>query len=448
MLKLLLTFFDGAVMSRRMTTIFDAVNNFRDSSYTPQMSDPLDSALQFSGTILALPLALFFFVQGLENIVGVPVVTSTTIVNPGATKVAELFAQLQRSEISALSCPCSNARANLSDVSKWDAPEDPYCTTLREATIDFRAREQVGVNDSAPPAFTFTNLVDLLLDNSNPFCIATPELNAGPNSAWDNFRNQINTAFVEPGGLFGPIPELNRASALHNLAEGIQRGLCGSAFGTLAPSLFVNSPSGIGPTSLFSGCEFEATFQPTFSQFMASPQNFVQLQQTRTVNFLRNSVDTCTNLNSLREGFENAVGVIPLITYSALSPSELNQTVERLWFNTLGERARQAAGLTPGFDVNERTSFLTELAPGRIDQEAELFNNYFNIAPDAFPFSSRLPFARADFLSLGERFFYVTAASQSIPYVQLMGQSRLIATGDSTQNPYLQFLEPRLFGLI
>ena len=174
------------------------------------------------------------------------------------------------------------------------------------------------------------------------------------------------------------------------------------------------------------------------------------------LHFFRQSVATCDVLNSLREGFDGAVGQLPLITYSALSRQELGQTVERLWSNSLSERARLAAGLTPGFDVNERTSFLTEAAPGLVDRSARVFNNYYSVTPDDLAFSARLPFSRADFLSLGGQYYYVTSnASSTAPapaldstqYVQIMGQMRLMAAGDSTLNPFLQYYRATPFRL-
>jgi hypothetical protein len=283
-------------------------------------------------------------------------------------------------------------------------------------------------------------------------------------AAFNAFVAQVNVSLAVPGALFSGIdPEL-QTPALFELAAFLQRGLCASAFGSIAPQVFANSPSGIGPTALNSGCPqdikgadfFTSSFQPLFSAILSTPGNFVQLQWTRSFTFFRQSVASCDVLNSLREGFKATVSQLPLITYSALSLQELGQTVERLWSNSLGERARQAAGLTPGFEVNERTSFLTETAPGVLDLAARIFNNFYNINPDDLSMSSRLPFSRADFLSTGTQFYYVTTTafdpappsalfSNPLQYVQVVGQSRLMAAGDSTRNPALQFFRATPF---
>jgi hypothetical protein len=135
-------------------TLFDAFNIYRGAGYTPPTSNAKDFALQAVFTALALPVALFFFVQGLEGIVGVPLVTSTTILRPEPAQVQQLFAQLASGEISALSCPCSNSRTSLESVSNWSAPEDPYCSALRGVTINEDVRRQFNFT-GARPAFSF-----------------------------------------------------------------------------------------------------------------------------------------------------------------------------------------------------------------------------------------------------------------------------------------------------
>lgn len=437
-------------------TLFDAVNIYRGAGYSPPTSNAKDFALQAVLTALALPIALFFIVQGMQGIVGVPLVTSTTILRPEPAQVQQLFAQLASGEISALSCPCSNSRTTLDSVSTWRALEDPYCAALREFSVNEELRRLFNIS-GIRPAFTFQDFFSAESIGDGFFCL-------GPTNGtnFNVFMAQVNESLVIPGALFSGIDSELQPRALLNLAFYLGQGLCGSAFGSIAPQAFSNSPSGISPTTLSSGCPLDAptalplpSFQPQFSAFLFSPGNFVQLQWTRAFNFLRQSAATCDILSSLREGFKDAIGQLPLITYSALSPQELGQTVERLWRNSLGERARQAAGLTPGFDVSERTSFLTEATPGLVDLNARVFNNFYNINPDDFAFSSRLPFSRADFLSTGTQFYYVAAPaadfalptffSAPLRYVEIVGQSRLMAAGDSTRNPALQYFRATPF---
>ena len=259
-------------LSKWVATLVDALNLYRGADYSPPASSATNVALQAGFTALALPLALFFFVQGMLGIVGVPLVTSTTILRPEPAQVQQLFAQLASRELSALSCPCRNSRTSLASVSAWSAPEDPYCTALREVTIDEPLRQSLNFS-SPPPLFSFSDYLGA--SDGSRSCMSPLDFAA--------FKAHVNESLAVSGGLFSGIPSEQQPAALLQLATSLQVGLCGSAFGGIRPQLFPNRPSGIGPTDLASGCpQDKFPFQPKFFSLTSSPGNFVQLQWTRS----------------------------------------------------------------------------------------------------------------------------------------------------------------------
>ena len=410
---------------------------------------PRDYALQLGFTLLGLSFAIYFIQEGLRQVVGVPLVTASTLANPSPSQMLDLFRGLEAFELSAVDCPCTSAGVPLSDVSSWEAVEDSFCTGMRESM------QQVSFQGPLP-AFNVFSLFESMQSLNNSHCIATPAL-PGINPAWDAFVANV-TQLTRAGGLFDAATEDEDTQLL---AAEVQRGLCGAAFGSITE---VRAFEGgaiptVGTASFSSLCGSDnepnlGRWFPTQSLgFSSSTETrFIQLQQSRAFSFVRGAVAACSALSLIRSEFLDAVAFATLPTPAALSPSALALAVESLWLSTLSARAEKTAAFVPGFDLEDRIAQSTDATPNMGRLVLDYFGTNTEGAPlseGSFPFSSRLPFSRADFVSGGSRVFYVTgrsnASTQSWPaatrFLGLAGYSRLVAATDFPETfPFVQTL--------
>lgn len=212
-----------------------------------------DYALQLFLSTLAVTAALFLVYEGMLQVVGVPLIEADSVANPSPEMVADLYEQLAAGELATVSCPCTQTSTSLSSVSNWTAPEDSFCSALREI-------QQLPGPDN--PALI--ELFSRLSDAANEACIGIPgPLGADP--GWDSFLTSVTAAAVA-GDLFPPDPPADLADDIFTLAVDLQRALCGAAFGSVSTNfpVFVNSPPTF-TTSLGNACsEPENTEVPFF----------------------------------------------------------------------------------------------------------------------------------------------------------------------------------------
>ena len=398
-----------------------------------------DYALQLGFSVLGIAAAVFFVTEGMQQIVGTPLITASTMVRPSPADVLALFARLEQGEVSTVNCPCSQPVAPLAQVSNWSAPEDAFCAGMR------------GSLQAQPPLppFSFNDLLALLGDASNSNCIAEPNPTPGASAVWDAFLANV-TALIAPGGIFSLLSPENQALETYNLAVQMQRGLCGAAFGTIPPTSFQRA-NPMGRTAFSNLCDSSTNTERSFLApdsvlRSSSPERFVQIQQSRAFTFFRSAAATCNSLNSLRAEFQQAVSTLLLTSPAALSPPGLAQAVEQLWFSALQERGRQTSAFVPGFNVEDRLAGTTD--PVNLLDALEIaVSPATALDVQEFPFSSRLPFARADFMEGGTRTFFVTATANQAAfpaqvrprYVAMAGECRVIAhTDDLGSFPFSQ----------
>ena len=440
-------------LQRSLLDFLEFVNLYHNVTYAPEKGyrtrmPPRDYALQLSFTLLGLSLAFYFLLEGLRQVVGVPLVTASTLANPTPAQVLGLFQRLEALELSAVDCPCASAGAPLSAASSWEAPEDSFCTGMRQSV------QQVSLQGPLP-AFDVQALFASMQAPNNSHCIAAPSPR-GADPVWDAFVANV-TQLTLAGGIVEPA---TAAEDMELLAAEVQRGLCGAAFGTITDveALFGGLIPALGAASFASVCgdsepELGRWF-PTRALGFTSPTEarFIQMQQSRAFSFVRGAVAACSALALIREEFLDAVALVPLPTPAALSPSALALAVEGLWRSTLSARAQKAAAFTPGFDLEDRIAQSTDGVPNM----GRLFLDYFGtntegapLAEGSFPFSSRLPFARADFVGGGASIFYVTGQSNastpdfvaSTRFLGLAGYTRLVAATATPQDfPFAQTL--------
>jgi len=183
-----------------------------------------DYVLQLLLSTIAIAAAAFLVVEGMLQVVGVPLIEADTLANPSAEKIAELFAKRDAGDLATVSCTCTNTVTSLSSVSNWTAPEDSFCKSLREIQQLPSGSDTVN-----------TALIDLfsrLLDPTNEACIGTPGP-IGADPGWDAFLSSV-TAVATTGALFAGAPPEELAEDIFLMAVDMQRALCGAAFGSVS----------------------------------------------------------------------------------------------------------------------------------------------------------------------------------------------------------------------
>lgn len=400
-----------------------------------------DYHLQLVLSVLATALTLFLIVEGLAAQVGVPMVTLEQILYPDPTTIMRLFSKAVEGTVASVTCTCSNLQTKLSAVSTWNATEDSLCPAIREF-VSF-----------SPDNF------NLLNDQRNDFCIGTPGV-PGTDLAWDAFLANITDTIVTPGDLFAGSTPAELDEYTYNLAIGIQRGLCGLAFGSRQQNLggplggsgfpFRAAPSDSGLQNMCpSG--IDNFFVPPIFVNSAFSANFVRVQQTRARALLQAASSLCFSLLDLRSSFLEAVRDVPLVTPLALSPSDLASAVERAWFDALKSSSTLASSSVPGAPSGEDPLAAFTGAGGsgsarfpRQDLPGGSISPPIDLSLGAFPFSSRLPLYRTDFLTGASTVYFVTAftADTLEPVPVLAGNARVRADTAPGLFPYVQTRSP------
>lgn len=437
--------------------VLEFLNLFRWQTWTRdyRRSVPLrDYISQLSLSLVAIVLTVYLVTQGLIADFGVPVLRNQEFALPTPATVLDLFGKLSSGELSSVSCPCTNQLAPLSSVSSWTAPEDPLCPTMREL-----------INDGFPGVSQ--QLLSFQSDRKTRFCIGDPNTNE---IAWTTFLAAVNQTMVIPGNLFtGLSPLDNLDNYIFQFAVAIQDGLCGLAFGTL-PIPTTNSrkplpPFGPGPgpappipplgqrtnfnnmCAASDGTPERLNFLPQAFSQSSTWQNFVQMQQIRARTLFLAMSNTCNSLASLRAGFDSAVPDATLAVPFALSPSNLASAVGALWEDTLKSFSAPASVFVPGF--------LPAIEPlARFSDPFGAFGETFGggggtvldaLTPppqypvDAYPFSSRLPLLRTDFIAGGSIPYFVTGTLfTEEPVPLLAGEARVRANTAPGPYPFSQ----------
>lgn len=427
-------------------SLFTVINYFSGVSYTPKYDEQVstrDCRLQLVFTIVTLPVVIYFVATNLIETIGVPIVTPMqSSPFPAPSDVASLFAQqadtASDTKVQAVVCPCSQQVSKLSEVAEWVAPEDSFCSSLRSSYNLFFDDK---LND----------LKLLLKDKTNENCITN----------YSAFLANVRQ-IAKNAELFAS--DENFETNTDKFAQALQDSLCSLAFGLAQPSAF--SPNGYAfggipsrSTTFLNDCfpgavtddDSFAEIQylvPSAFDYSVSEANIVQIQASRMLNYLQSAIETCNSLYVLREGFLRSVRNEFLVTPNALAPEELGREVERIWRLALTRASLPSATLVPGFSPSDKLAAFTDVAnPIELLAESdEAFQTVppSNIPVDAFPFSSRLPFVRADFIKGGLKFFYVLARIPSAkgPVVPILaGQARVSVNTTSIHVPLLQVLE-------
>lgn len=393
--------------------------------------------LQLLLSLVGSIVAVYLVATQLIVVANSPIIGSVVVSAPSPQDIADLFAQQAASEgaITSLSCPCTVQSSPLSAVSSWNTTDDSLCVAMRGVVQPPLPPPYFPVPDVDIAAFS-----ELLSADSNTFCIGVPPAVSGvPDPGWDALLAFVSSAATQ-GALFPPGPDFN--AAVDALAERVQDALCGLAFGLLPPGEFY--PNGVVPgTTLFNACaepgstELKSFLPAVLTEFIddrtdytSTDGNFVQLQQTRGLSLIKATTEMCASTAILRSGFLRAVRDVKLVSPLALAPKELGDVVEQLWYSALESRSAQTAGLVPGFAPDDAVAGLVDPSRGLINVLAPVWSPPASVPLSSYPFSSRHPFVRLDYIEGGSRQYYVTARStQPTADVILFlgGEARVVA---------------------
>ncbi len=437
---------------RQILKVLEFFNLFRYQGWTRDYRRILpmhDYVPQLSLSLVAIVITIYLVAQGLVTELGVPVLRNEEFQLPTPATVLELFGRLSTGELSSVSCPCANQLAPLSSVSSWTAPEDPLCPTMRNL-----------VNDDFPDVSQ--ELISYQNDLKARFCIGDPNFGSF-DPAWATFLAAVNRTIVTPGNLFPGVPSPLLDEYIFRFAVAIQDGLCGLAFGTLpipttnsriplpsfGPGLDPPQPP-LGQRTNFNnlcaaGTPERINFLPQAFSQSSMWQNFVQMQQIRARTLFLAMSSTCDSLASLRAGFESAALNAPLSTPFALSPSNLASAVEAVWKDSLKSLSAPASVFVPGFlPANEPLSRFTNPFGAFGESFGGTVLDALTPPPqypvDSYPFSSRLPLLRTDFIAGGSIPYFVSGVLNPTrePVPLLAGEARVRANTAPGPYPFSQ----------
>jgi hypothetical protein len=410
--------------------VADLCNLFHFTHWDSAIADAtprVDWVTQLFFSAIAVCVGIALLSQSLELLLSQPIVTTITVPNPAPDAIAALFAD---ESVTGLSCPCSSATAPLATTTSWVAPADNFCVNLLTAADNF------GSDAAATEA-----LINALVDPRNILCIA--EVDKGPFIA--NVAALLRRADVFP-------EDSNFDNVAQEFAAKLESALCTAAFGTAGfQATFADEsklPNGnflnpLKPTTtmLNAQCLDDVPCDPNCDTDIAPPYNvlgplaaaygngvtFIQMQQTRLRRLIDASIDTCGTLASLRAGFLRDVAVLPLVTPLALRPDDLRQQAEALFFGLLEQVGAETATLVPSSSGSDPIVPLTEIVDRSLLWHLNLGNRFgsLSLRPDQnydttvnFPFSSRLPFVRTDYVVRGSSFYYLLSERVVTPGVE------------------------------
>lgn len=375
-------------------------NNFYASAVPSPTSRDLLVQVIFSVATFAAAIALI--VIAVSSSALLPILSFETEESPSSARVLELWRAEAAGELTDLSCPCSSQTLRVGGVSSWAAQEDSFCRNVRNVR---------NVSDSL---FMFSR--SCIGEFGEP--------------AFQNFLGNVTKIAVE-GGLYAP-PLADRSASL---ASAMQDGLCSMAFGVEnLPLNIYDSPSTIPgfPDFLDSSCSRLPSFAPLGFRRGArgSAVNFVVNQQTRLRTLLASSISMCETLNTLRQSFQRIFTMLETSTPSALAPDDLTSLIERLWRETLAARSATTQAFVPGTSPDDLLASSTDVVDA-----SQVFSWGILLPkqiPDAaFPFSSRLPFSRTDYVSGGSMQYFVSVLRRDATSLGDLGSPMPVFTGEA-----------------
>ena len=317
---------------------------------------------------------------------------------PSPQLMLQLFLEQEAGgAVQGLSCPCTKSTIYASDISNYTWAPDGFCDALLAEAGDLSS----------------TKLDDMFNSSLNTACVAD----------FPAFLADI-TALATRTLLFDP-SDPDFASQVLAFAQATQEGLCGMVFGMVpvAPNF---SPTPVPACTSFgnacansSNSELSMLF-PTWSSLNvateASVVSIVQLQQTRLRRLFQEALTACTMLQESSRGFKEAFRDLLLLPSPlALSPVYLSVAMDRVFSQLLLQHAARLSALVPGTAPSPMTMATSNALS--LDFRLSRFLNEaaapFEYTAADYPFSSRLPFVRTDFIAAGGRQFYTLTRFQA-----------------------------------
>jgi hypothetical protein len=391
-------------------------------NYFPDEVDARDYAIQLVFSLIAAVVAVTLITQALLLAASTAAIALEVVVFPTPQQVSDLFAQqLASGAVQGLSCPCSTPSSPLAATTAVAWAEDAFCAQVR-GLVDPNRPDQAAL------------LAELLTDAGNEQCLAPAGRAA--------LAGALGALALQAGLFAAGDPALAAKQAA--LADRAERGLCAAAFGVALNqgNFFPQSPP--VATRYANGCASPGNTErpfllPPAYQFSVeeSAATILKHQATRMATLLSASISTCTTLFRARSAFAAEAAALALVTPAALSPADLPGAAQRLYRDLLATRVQALAALTPGFSPEDTLAAATDAFNPGLRFAPVLPATRFEVID--FPFSSRLPFARTDFVQGGTREYFVTAGSPTGLTPVLGGELRLRVDAAAVGGfPYLQ----------
>jgi hypothetical protein len=375
-------------------------------------------------SVLALPMS--------------PIVEPKNAKNPVPALISDLFARAASGDIASLSCPCSRAQHEMSNVTaaldfKMDSFADAYDypKTFPEMESSFAA--------SASSVFWSESCVQNLTKLSADLAALLPDLLDIPPDSYSSYYTADVIAFY----FSHPQNEVSLSAAICEFAFGMRAPKTAA----LAPGMRTRSKANF---DLRSPCSDSA---PPLLPFRLSPRkaaDFPFLQAERGLMYEKSLGVTISTLSLFASQLRDSIKAATFSTQSAVSPEQLQQLVQLTWEQEFGSAGVLAGNLVPGFFAGEATFFETNLAAA---YSAVYFSPAAALSDTSFLFSNPLPFGRADFgpsgffpeagrLDVSGDFFYLIADDGSREMVASAGEARLRISVPTLEG---SFIYPKTF---
>jgi hypothetical protein len=360
-------------------------------------------------SVLALPMS--------------PIVEPKNAKNPAPALISDLFARAASGDIASLSCPCSRAQHEMSNVtaaldfkmdSFADAYDYPKTLTEMKSSFDASVSSVFGLVESC-----VQNLTKLSAD----LAALLPDLLDIPPDSYSYYYTADMIAYY----FSHPRNEVSLSAAICEFAFGMRAPTTAA----LAPKMRTRSKANF---DLRAPCSDSAAPLLPFRLSPLKAADFPFLQAERGLMYEKSLGVTISTLSLFASQLRDSIKAATFSTQSAVSPEQLQQLVQRTWEQEFGSAGVLAGNLVPGFFAGEATFFETNLAAA---YSAIYFSSAAALSDTSFLFSNPLPFGRADFGpsvffpeygrvdTLGGDFFYLIADDGSREMVASAGEARL-----------------------
>lgn len=427
--------------------LLDHINFFGGFVYAPEHYRSVKKSeyrLQLLASLAAFVLAAVLISQGLQEAANRPISTPTVQSVASPAEVAALFDRQATGDgsVTGLVCPCSRAATPLSAGTSWSLPEDPFCRIMRSYTDVANFSSTSRFEEAATSAL-------------NLRCI--------PDEARPAFAAQA-LRMIQNGTLFkDPEAEdpFGTSTNAEVFASALEASLCALAFGLspLSEEYFFVEASVPSGASVANDCSSNVlrNFAPSVFQFTLDKKNAIQMQQSRMLAYIGETINLCNTLLQLRLGFLRSMEAALQETPIALRPEDYRAIAERLFNTSLAIAGAQASAFVPGFAPDAYAAFTGPInynfftKPGFDLLTGNLFFYQTPLPLGTCSFSSRLPFVRADYFYGGLRYYYLTTRTTLEPLLDgriipiMAGEARVRITAPPLSYPYLQS-QGRLFG--